>query len=156
MWRLDASVGLDARGGARLTLTPLASQESNALLLPSLASPPCFPDAPLGTANFIDEAAAMAALRAVPGLQYKHYTLVPKKLDEKTSRALSNPHPTPTPKPNPNPALSLSLSPKPHPDPNPYPLPEPLARSPEPLTLTLALTLARFWVNFFTHMTALL
>ena len=123
-------------------------------------SPPCFPDAPLGTANFIDEAAAMAALRAVPGLQYKHYTLVPKKLDEKTSRALSNPKPTPNPNPNPNPnpALSLSLSPtsKPHPDPNPYPLPEPLARSPEPLALPLALTPARFWVNFFTHMTALL
>ena len=52
----------------------------------------------------------MAALRAVPGLQYKHYTLVPKKLDEKTSRALSNPKPTPNPNPNPNPALSLTLS----------------------------------------------
>ena len=55
----------------------------------------------------------MAALRAVPGLQYKHYTLVPKKLDEKTSRALSNPHPHPKPKPKPNPTLSLILSPNP-------------------------------------------
>ena len=68
----------------RAPISDLASKESNALLLPALASPPCFPHAPLGTANFIDEAAAMAALRAVPGLQYKHYTIVPKKLDEKT------------------------------------------------------------------------
>ena len=74
-----------------------APGEPSRSLLPSLSSPPAFPDVALGTANYIDETAAMSALRGVDGLQYKHYTLVPKKLDEKT-----------------------------------------------------------FWVNFFTHMTALL
>ena len=47
-------------------------------------SPAAFPVVPLGTANYIDEGAAMAALGSVTGLQYKHYMLVPKKLEEKT------------------------------------------------------------------------
>ena len=92
-----AAVWAELSDSKKAEISKLAGKESNALLLPSLASPPAFPDVALGTANYIDETAAMSALRSVEGLQYKHYTLVPKKLDEKT-----------------------------------------------------------FWVNFFTHMTALL
>lgn len=62
----------------------LANKDNDALLLPSLASPPAFPKLPVGVANFVDENAAKSALGSVQGLQYKHYTLVPKKLDEKT------------------------------------------------------------------------
>jgi len=65
-------------------VSALAEKESGTLLLPSLSSPPAFPNVPLGIANFVDEAAASAALSSVKGLQYKHYMLVPKKLDEKT------------------------------------------------------------------------
>lgn len=62
----------------------LTAKDCDTLLLPSLSSPPAFPNVPVGIANFVDEGAAKSALGAVPGLQYKHYMLVPKKLDEKT------------------------------------------------------------------------
>ena len=62
----------------------LANRDNDTLLLPSLASPPAFPKLPVGVASFVDEGAAKSALESVQGLQYKHYTLVPKKLDEKT------------------------------------------------------------------------
>lgn len=61
----------------------LAAKESDVLLRPNASVPPAFPTLPLGMECFIDEAAARAALSTVPGLQYKHYTMVPKKLDEK-------------------------------------------------------------------------
>lgn len=63
-------------------IAELCAKESGALLTPSPVSPPAFPTLPLGMRCFIDEAAATAALSTVPGLQYKHYTLVPAKLDE--------------------------------------------------------------------------
>lgn len=62
----------------------LASKDSDALLSPNVKSPPAFPVLPLGMSCFIDQHAATAALASVPGLQKKHYALVPKKLDEKT------------------------------------------------------------------------
>lgn len=92
-----AAVWAELPEAKKAEVSALAAKESNTLLLPSLTSPPAFPTVPLGTSNYIDETAAMSALSSVAGLQYKHYMLVPKKLDEKT-----------------------------------------------------------FWVNFFTHMTALL
>ena len=79
-----AAAWAELSDGKKAEISKLAAKESNALLLPSLSSPPAFPDVALGTANYIDETAAMSALRGVDGLQYKHYTLVPKKLDEKT------------------------------------------------------------------------
>ena len=54
------------------------------LLQPNPKAPPAFPRLPLGMDNFIDIAAATAALSLVPGLQYKHYMMVPKKLDERS------------------------------------------------------------------------
>lgn len=61
----------------------LAKRDSDALLSPSAMAPVAFPALPLGMRCFIDEAAATAALSKVPGLQYKHYMLVPNKLSEK-------------------------------------------------------------------------
>ena len=61
----------------------LASKDSAELLSPNVKSPPAFPELPLGMQCFIDQHAATAALSSVPGLQMKHYALVPKKLDEK-------------------------------------------------------------------------
>jgi hypothetical protein len=61
----------------------LCGKESGILLAPNPQVPPAFPTLPLGMKCFIDTAAATAALSTVPGLQYKHYTLVPSKLPEK-------------------------------------------------------------------------
>ena len=61
----------------------LAIKESEVLMLPNVKSPPAFPMLPIGMECFIDEHAATAALASVPGLQKKHYALVPKKLEEK-------------------------------------------------------------------------
>ena len=62
----------------------LAVKDSDVLLQPNPKAPPAFPRLPLGMDNFIDIAAATAALSLVPGLQYKHYMMVPKKLDERS------------------------------------------------------------------------
>jgi len=67
----------------RSAVIALAELESDVLLQPSAAAPPAFPSLPLGMECFIDENAATAALSAIPGLQYKHYKMVPKKLSEK-------------------------------------------------------------------------
>ena len=45
--------------------------------------PSAIPKLPIGMECFLDEAAATAALTTVPGLQYKHYQLVPKKMSER-------------------------------------------------------------------------
>jgi len=68
----------------RAHLAELAGRDSDALLQPNPRAPPAFPPLPLGMQCFVDENAATAALAAIPGLQYKHYMLVPKKIDEKT------------------------------------------------------------------------
>ena len=67
----------------RATVSALCAKDSSVLLAPDPKVPPAFPTLPLGMRCFIDEAAATAALSTVPGLQYKHYTLVPSKLPEK-------------------------------------------------------------------------
>ena len=110
----------------------LAAKESNALLLPSLSvpstpqpqahphtpnpnpassplptplqAPPAFPEVALGTANYIDETAAMSALRSVDGLQVRAghaWRLAPTP---QTQPPAPNPHPSPNPQPpSPNP-----------------------------------------------------
>lgn len=67
----------------RAAVEALVTPENDALLKPSMASPPAFPQLPLGMECFIDETAATSALTIVKGLQRKHYALVPKKLDER-------------------------------------------------------------------------
>ena len=66
----------------RAQVAALTAIESPALLTPNAAAPAAFPPLPVGMRCFIDEAAATDALSSVPGLQYKHYTLVPAKLPE--------------------------------------------------------------------------
>jgi len=61
----------------------LCGKESGILLAPNPQVPPAFPTLPLGMKCFIDTAAATAALSTVPGLQYKHYTLVPSKVTQR-------------------------------------------------------------------------
>ena len=68
----------------RAAVEAMCSKDATALLTPSTKSPAAFPVVPLGVEVFVDEAAATAALTSVAGLQKKHYSLVPKKLDEKT------------------------------------------------------------------------
>ena len=67
----------------KATMKALCAKDSSALLTPNTTVPAAFPALPLGMRCFIDEAAATAALSTVPGLQYKHYTLVPSKLPER-------------------------------------------------------------------------
>ena len=68
----------------RAAVVDLCARESDALLEPNTAAaPPAFPTLPLGLECFLDEMAATAALTHVPGLQKKHYALVPKKLSER-------------------------------------------------------------------------
>jgi len=68
----------------RAAVEAMCAKDATALLTPSAKSPAAFPVVPLGVEVFVDEAAATAALTSVAGLQKKHYSLVPKKLDEKT------------------------------------------------------------------------
>ena len=77
----------------------LCGKESGILLAPNPQVPPAFPTLPLGMKCFIDTAAATAALSTVPGLQYKHYTLVPSKVTQRAPQppatedlSLSHPH----------------------------------------------------------------
>ena len=67
----------------KATVSALCGKDNAALLTPNGSVPPAFPPLPMGMRCYIDEAAATAALSSVPGLQYKHYTLVPNKLPEK-------------------------------------------------------------------------
>ena len=86
--------GVDAAGGPdtfteawssmsesqKAAVAALCAKESSVLKDgPHPGVPACFPRLPIGMKCFIDEAAATAALSSVPGLQYKHYTLVPNK-----------------------------------------------------------------------------
>ena len=87
--------GVDAAGGPdtfteawssmsesqKAAVAALCAKESSVLKDgPHPGVPACFPRLPIGMKCFIDEAAATAALSSVPGLQYKHYTLVPNKV----------------------------------------------------------------------------
>lgn len=64
----------------RAAVKALCAKDSDALLAPETRVPAAFPTLPLGMECFIDEASATSALAAIPGLQYRHYTLVPKKV----------------------------------------------------------------------------
>jgi len=75
--------GLDEAQRAAVAALAARDSQVSILLAPNVsASPPAFPVLPVGMECFIDEGAATAALTQVPGLQSKHYMLVPKKLDE--------------------------------------------------------------------------
>lgn len=67
----------------KAAVAALADRDSDVLAGPCLQAPAAFPPLPLGVEAFVDERAATAALASVPGLQSKHYLLVPKKVDEK-------------------------------------------------------------------------
>jgi len=68
-------------------IAALAARDSDVLLAANTTSPPAFPPLPVGFEIFVDEGAAVAALRLVPGLQAKFYSTTsgsgPKKLCEK-------------------------------------------------------------------------
>lgn len=72
-----------ATAEAKDRLVAITAKDSATLLSPAAGAPPPFPTVPLGTIIGISEAAATAALTLVPGLQRKHYLLVPKQLGEK-------------------------------------------------------------------------
>ena len=78
-----AEVWLGMDDAKKSAVKALCAKDSSVLLAPNPTVPAAFPPLPLGMRCFIDEGAATAALSSVPGLQYKHYTLVPNKLPEK-------------------------------------------------------------------------
>ena len=53
----------------KAAIAALTARDSDVLLSPNAASPPAFPPLPVGYEIFIDEGAAISALRLVPGLR---------------------------------------------------------------------------------------
>ena len=80
-------VWADLSDDKKAAIAALAARDSDVLLGPSTASPSAFPPLPVGFEIFVDEGAAVSALRLVPGLQAKFYAMTagsgPKKVPEK-------------------------------------------------------------------------